>query len=250
MKYLIIEDEPLAAERLKEKIESLKPNWQCEAIIPTTASLKKHLPQSKAQFAFVDIHLGDGHSLPVLHELQIEIPLIFTTAYDQYALEAFKLNSLDYLLKPISTDELERALEKIEKATRLETKAPDWEALNALLKPRYKERFLVGTGERLITLNTQSIAYFFASGKHCFATDFNGKEFLVEYSLKDLLPRLNPESFFQINRQFIVNLAFIEEMHPYSKSRVKIILKVPQPPEAIVSVERAGKFKAWLQGEI
>lgn len=248
MKFWILEDEAFAAQALMDKVNKLKPDWLCLGILPSLKSARAQLINSQADFLFVDIHLGDGHSFELLEELDIQLPLIFTTAYDQYALKAFQLNSLDYLLKPIQEDELQRALHKVELREKEQNK--DWSQLLADLKPNYKERFLVSSGERLRSINSESIAFFYASGKHCFLCDELGRQYLVDFKLKDLIEKLDPKIFFQINRQFIVNLNFIEELQPYSKSRVKIICKPALPEEGIVSVERSGKFKAWLEGEL
>ena len=137
MKYLIIEDEPLAAERLREKIEELRPDWQCLKTLATLKTVKEELKNSSADLAFVDIHLGDGSSFLALEESKVEFPLIFTTAYDQYAIRAFKLNSIDYLLKPIHKDDLEAAILKLEKQDH-NAEATNWSRLLKDLKPNYK----------------------------------------------------------------------------------------------------------------
>jgi len=248
MKYLIIEDEPLAAERLKEKIEELRPDWQYLKTLATLKTVKEELKNSSADLAFVDIHLGDGSSFLALEESPVEFPLIFTTAYDQYAIRAFKLNSIDYLLKPIHKDDLEAAILKLEKqGTNKEN--TDWSLLLKNLKPNYKERFLVSSGEKLKTIKTVEAAYFYASGKHCFLIDFSGREHLIDFKLKELAEHLDPKQFFQINRQFIINLEAIAELQPFSKSRLKVMSTPPLKEEGIVSSERSSAFKAWLQGE-
>ncbi|QNR25042.1 LytR/AlgR family response regulator transcription factor [Croceimicrobium hydrocarbonivorans] len=249
MKYLIIEDESLAAERLQEKIQELKPDWNCLAIYGTLKELQENLAQAEADIAFVDIHLGDGSSFKALESLDIKMPLIFTTAYDQYAIRAFKLNSIDYLLKPIHIDDLKKAIQKFESQSLDNPQNLDWSQILKELKPSYKERFLVAHGEKLKTVNCADIAYFHASGKHCFLVDAEGHEYLVDQNLKDLLEQLNPEQFFQINRQYIIHLEYLDELLSYSKSRLKVIMKPALPEEGIVSAERSARFKAWLQGE-
>lgn len=245
MKFLIIEDEPLAAERLQAKIADLRPDWHCLAVLSSVAALRKELTQYAVDLIFADINLGDGLSLQALQELQPRAPIIFTTAYDQYALEAFKLNSVDYLLKPVHPEDLLRAVKKVEQKG---LDVPPWEELLRSMQKQYKERFLVSTGERLVTVKSEEIAFFYAQGKHCFLTDKAGKEYLLDFNLKDLLLKLNPAVFFQINRQFIININYIKELIPYSKSRVKLVINPPTPEEAIVSVDRSPKFKVWLEG--
>ena len=249
MKYWILEDEALAAQRLQDKIQKKRPAWECLGVLASLKAARPVLSNHNADFLLVDIHLGDGHSIDLLQELEIQSPLIFTTAYDQYALEAFKLNSLDYLLKPVQDDELERALQKLEQSKNSLSQA-DWSKLMADIKPSYKERFLVSSGHKLKSINSGEIAFFHASGKHCFLHDLKGEEYLIDFKLKDLVQKLNPSLFFQINRQFIVGIKAISELQPYSKSRLKINCQPPLPEEGIVSVERAGKFKAWLEGEL
>lgn len=249
MNYLIIEDEAIAAERLREKIAELRPQWHCLKTLGSIKELDQELEETKADLAFVDIHLGDGSSFLALEKWQVQIPLIFTTAYDQYALKAFKHNSVDYLLKPIHRDDLEIAIKKLESQLSQPAKN-DFSALIAQLKPQFKERFLVSSGEKLRTLRSEEIAFFYASGKHCFLTDASGREYIIDQALKDLSEQLNPQQFFQINRQFLVNLNYIKELIPFSKSRVKVLTAPPLPEEGIVSSERSARFKLWLQGEL
>lgn len=247
MKYLIIEDEPIAAQRLAEKIAELRPTWDLTKTLGTIKALESELKNSDADLAFVDIHLGDGSSFQVLEKHQLSFPLIFTTAYDEYAIRAFKLNSVDYLLKPIHIDDLRLAIEKLERQQD-NNKIADWQKMLKDLNPQYKERFLVAQGQKLKTISSDEAAYFYAKGKHCFLIDFKGQEFLVDYKLKELIEALNPEQFYQINRQFIVNLKAISELIPLSKSRYKVITKPDLHEEGIVSSERSSSFKNWLQG--
>lgn len=245
MKYLIIEDEPLAAEKLRESLTELRPGWEFLGTISSVEKARQELTQSEAELIFVDIHLGDGLSFEIFKHLNIEVPLIFTTAYDQYALRAFELNSIDYLLKPIRKDDLERALNKLN----FRANPPAWEKLLRDLKPKFRERFLVSTGERIKTVKCTEIAHFFAQGKNCFLTDAGGRQYLLDQSLSQLMGDLDPKKFFQINRQLILNLDYIQEMIPRSKSRLKVQMEPPTPEEAVVSVERSPQFKRWVAGE-
>ncbi len=250
MKYLIIEDEVLAAERLLEKIQTLRPAWNCLKVLGSIKEMNEELQNTQADLAFVDIHLGDGSSFLALEKWQVNFPLIFTTAYDQYAIRAFKLNSIDYLLKPIHQDDLELAIQKLERQTDRSHASPNWTELLNSLQPKYKERFLVSSGERLRSISSKEVAFFHASGKHCFLTLFTGQEYLVDGTLRELGEQLNPKQFFQINRKYLINLDCIDELQAYSKSRVKVKTKPALPEEGIVSSERAARFKAWLQGDL
>lgn len=247
--YLILEDEPLAAERLREAVEKLRPEWKFKGRVESVREAKKVLPDSDADLLFVDIHLADGNSFAIFEELELKLPIIFTTAFDQYALKAFELNSIDYLLKPINEQDLKRALNKLEQ--RSESPAfNNWEKLISELKPSYKKRFLVSTGQKIKSIDQADVAFFFASGKHSFLTSCDGTEYLFDTPLSKLIDQLDPSSFFQINRQFIISISCIEEMISYSKGRLKLVTKPATPEDAIVSVDKSPRFKAWIAGEV
>lgn len=249
VKYVIIEDEPLAAERLHEQVQKQKPDWELLTILPSVRSAVQELPQLPAGLIFLDVHLSDGNSFAIFEQINPETPIIFTTAYDQYALKAFQLNSIDYLLKPVTEKDLQRALQKFDQRSLHSETEPDWKKLLQDLKPNYKDRFMVSTGERIKSLPVEQISFFFAQGKHTFITDKEGREFLIDQTITRLNELLDPKKFFQINRQYIVCFECIEEMIPYSKSRLKLHTTPATPTEAIVSVDKAPKFKAWLEGE-
>ncbi len=242
---LVIEDESLAAGWLKNQIETLAPDFKVMQIIDSVESAVLFLQQNNPDLIFCDIHLADGISFSIFEQVKINIPVIFTTAFDQYAIKAFQVNSIDYLLKPIETAALQQAIQKY----RLRVQpAGDLTALLQSLsaQAKYQERFLVQAGQKLKSIPTTSIAYFFAENKLNFLCDSDGKTFMVDQSLDKLEPQLDPDTFFRINRQFIVSYGAIKEMHQYSKSRVKIILTPPASQETIVSAERSAAFKAWL----
>lgn len=250
MKFVIIEDEPLAAEKIATTIEGLRPQWTLLKIIPSVKMALSELEELKPELIFLDVHLGDGNSFQIFQKLEVVVPVIFTTAFDQYALKAFEINSVDYLLKPVSKMDLEKALQKLERHFLKEAKfQANWDKLIQDLKPTYKERFMVTTGKRIKSLNTENIAFFFAQGKHTFITDKEGNEYLIDKTLTGLANSLNPKDFFHINRQYIVAISCIKEMHLYSKGRLKLTTQPNSPTEAIVSGEKAAKFKLWLEGE-
>jgi two-component system response regulator LytT len=245
IKFVIIEDEPLAAERLEDSINKLRPDWQCLAIIQSVREAKKRLAALDAQLLFLDVHLADDISFSIFEELQLKTPVIFTTAYDQYALKAFQLNSIDYLLKPISNTALEQSLVKFEE-NRLTT--PDLARLAQDYSPVYKERFLVSTGNKVKSISTEQVAYFFANGKHSYLIDKTGTEYLFDKPLNKLIEELNPAQFFQVNRQYIFALSSITEMIPYSKGRYKILSQPTTEQDVMVSAEKSGAFKKWMGG--
>lgn len=249
MKYVIIEDEPLAAERLNDKVQKQKPQWELLAVLPSVRAAVKELQELNPDLIFLDVHLSDGNSFSIFDQISLNVPIIFSTAYDQYALKAFQLNSIDYLLKPITEADLKRALEKFDQRKLHNDIEPNWEKLLQDLKPNYKDRFMVTTGERIKSLSIEEIAFFFAQGKHTFITDKIGRQYMIDQTVSKLITVLDPKKFFQINRQYIVCFECIEEMIPYSKSRLKLNTNPNTPTEAIVSVDKAPRFKAWLEGE-
>jgi len=246
VKYLVVEDEPLAAEKLVRNVQRKRPDWEHLKTVGTVREAVQELLNREPDFIFLDIHLSDGISFQIFDQVEIKAPVVFTTAYDQYALRAFRVNSIDYLLKPIVESELERAIGKLE----LRNGNPhiNWKQLEAEIKPRYKDRFLVSTGERIKSLPQEEIAYFFAQGKHAFITDVNGHQYLIDQTLTALSDQLDPDKFYQINRQYIIGIGSIKEMIPYSKGRLKIITEPPTTTDAIVSVDKAPRFKEWVGG--
>ena len=250
MKYYIIEDEALAAEKLQDMMAELRPQWPCLGQLASAEEAYRTLKEkpSAADLLFVDIHLSDGYAFDFLEPLQLSTPLIFTTAYDRYALRAFKHHSLDYLLKPIAKDQLERALQKREQQA-MKSGASELNHLRqSIAASAYLKRLLVHQGARLRTLPCSQLARIQASGKNCLATDFEGQEYYLDRSLRYYSERLDPAVFFQINRQLLIHVESLVELIPYSKSRYKLVLRPPLREAAIVSVERSARFKQWLEG--
>ena len=246
---LIIEDEPLAAEKLERTLNRADQNVEVIAKVESVKTAVAWLQDHKADLIFCDIHLGDGLSFGIFDQVEVKTPIIFTTAYDQYALQAFKLNSIDYLLKPVSAAELNKALEKFSELKEPTNPQIDFSALMDAMKGEkedYQQRFMVYLGERIVSVNSEEIAYFYAEGKYVFLVTSDGKEHIVDYTLDRLTQKLDPTHFFRVNRQFIVTIKGIAEMFTYSKSRVKIELKPEAKKPVIVSGERSSDFKKWL----
>jgi two-component system, LytTR family, response regulator LytT len=252
MDIIIIEDESLAANKLERQIlkidESVVVLAKLESISDSVAWLK----QNKCDLMFLDIHVSDGNSFKIFDEIDITTPIIFTTAYDQYAIQAFKVNSLDYLLKPINKADLARALDKYHSFLKNNPALPpvDFSALLSAMnkeKEVYKERFMIKSGGGKINIVAiEEVAYFFAEGKYTFLINKAGEEFLIDGTLEKLTNELNPNNFFRINRQFIIGITAIDKMHAWTKSRVKIELNPPSKQDTVVSVERSPEFKKWL----
>lgn len=246
MKTIIIEDEKPAARYLAKLLQD-------EGIVPlaTLNSVKEAIEWFKINeepdLIFLDIQLGDGISFEIFEEVQPKSSIIFTTAYDEYALKAFKFNSIDYLLKPINKTDLRRAINKFK-----ERQTPVvWDAfqLQTLLlnnfDNRYRERFLVKVGSNLKTIQTETISCFYAKNKGTYLFTEN-REYPIEQTLSDLESQLNPKVFFRINRNAIVNLHFIDNISTHSGSRFQLFMKNVEE-ELIVSRERVNDFKTWLE---
>ncbi len=250
---LIIEDEEAAARRLQKMISEILPEVNILPAIATIRSAIARLKENpKPDLVFLDVHLADGQSFEIFKEVNVNCPIIFTTAYDQYALEAFTINSIDYLLKPIKKEELQRAINKFINLSGVSTSDINVEKLLSSLKQQkanYKERFAVKYGEHIKTIATADAAYFYTENKANFLITKDNKRYAIDYNLDQLEELLDPKKFFRINRQFIIGFHSITEMFTYSKSRVLINLNPPSKLETIVSTERSGAFKAWLDDE-
>lgn len=249
MKVLIIEDEAAAARRLAKLINEIDPDIDVlDQLDSIEASLIWFEEHSLPDLIFMDIHLADGSSFEIFNHLQIVKPVIFTTAFDQYALQAFKVNAIDYLLKPIKKGELEAALDKYR--TWNKSLAFDYNALaHAMQRDEYNKRFLIRFGQNIKVVEFRDVAYFYTEDKITFLVTKEGKRYPVEYSLEKLEEMADPRSFFRINRQFIINIEAIKEMYAYSKFRVKLILDPACDKDTVVSTERSPVFKKWLVGE-
>jgi len=251
LNVLIIEDEPPAARRLGRMLQQLEPQAQIMEILDSVSSAVRWLEAHEADLIFADIHLADGNSFAIFEQVKVPTPIIFATAYDQYAIRAFKLNSVDYLLKPIEREDLEKALTKFRENRQRQTGPIDVQALMQAMesqkqRPTYQRRFMVTTGEKIKSIPIEEVAYFFGQQKYVFLITRDGRQHIVDYTLTQLEDLLDPEQFFRINRQFIIGFDAIGQMFSYSKSRVKIELDPPSDMEAIVSIEKAPRFKEWL----
>lgn len=250
MRILIVEDEKLAAERLAKMVLQIEPRAAIvhisDTISGTVEWLKGH---DGPDLGFFDIQLADGLSFSVFEQTEIRFPVIFTTAYDEYALKAFKVNSIDYLLKPIDGEELAAALQKYHRLNPEDgPSVPGKAAANAMLMMtrQYKSRFLLKTGDNLVSVPTPQIAVFYSFAKGTFLVTLDGKTFDTDHTLDELEHLLDPEHFFRVSRQFIIQNTAIRNILQYSGSRLKVSLHVKTPDEIIVSRERVAAFKSFL----
>lgn len=249
MKVLLIEDELAAAQRLEQLLKTLRPEVEIIAQPDTVAAsvdwLKAH---PHPDLVLMDIQLADGLCFNIFEQVRVAAPIIFTTAYDQFALQAFKVNSVDYLLKPVKKEELKHAIEKLEQ-WHAPVATPDYEELAKAIQNRqapHKKRFLIRVGQAIKTVNTADIAYFYSESKNTFLCTQENRTYTIDDSL-DRLEEILPQSlFYRVNRKFIVNLQAIETMHTYSKARVLLELDPPYKEKVIVSTDRSPHFKKWL----
>lgn len=250
MNVLIVEDEKPAATRLVNMLKKVKPDMtivgMTDGVESTLNFLDQHAPPD---LVFMDIHLADGSALEIFRHYSFhDIGVIFATAYDQYAIEAFKHNALYYLLKPIKQAELEHALTRYQE-TRERTNDYKQIVNKLLSKQNQDKRFLIRMGQSLRLVHQQDIAYFYTADKITFMMTKEGRKYPLDYTLENLEEMTDPDRFFRINRQYIIRIDAIQQMHAHTKARVRIDLQPPAHEEVIVSTEKSPLFKRWLEGE-
>jgi DNA-binding LytR/AlgR family response regulator len=249
MNALIIEDETLAAERLELMLKDIDPTIRVLAKLVSVKDSVNWLMQYQADVIFLDIQLSDGLSFSIFEQVSVSTPVIFTTAYDLYAIKAFQVNSIAYLLKPIRKSDLSEALLKLRNLKSAFT--IDFDSLLAQIQghqPGFKKRFLIQIGEKIKKIEIADIAYFYVLEKGCYMRTFQNNNYPVDYTLDKLETLIDPSCFFRINRKYLVNMAAISNMVAYSRSRVKLELKPKADDEfeTIVSIDRSADFKNWL----
>jgi two-component system LytT family response regulator len=254
MRTLLIEDETSAMERLKSLLTQINPDiivvGECDSVESAVDWFKSN-PQPDV--VFTDVQLGDGTCFEIFNQVQTNCIIVFITAFNEHAIEAFRVNATDYLLKPLKKEELEKALQKVAKRIVPTTSDIDYSKLaKAILEEqnKFEKRYLIRYGEQIRTITSNDIAYIYTTQKAVFMVTFSGKEYPIDKSLENLEKELDPKKFFRINRQFIVNIKSIGHMHTASKSRVKLDLNPPySAEEVIVSTEKSPLFKDWLGGD-
>ncbi|MPR32047.1 LytR/AlgR family response regulator transcription factor [Salmonirosea aquatica] len=249
MRVLIIEDEALAAERLQKQIAQYDPTIEIAACLATVEGAIVWLNQNPhPDLAFVDIQLSDGSCFEIFETIKIRFPIIFTTSYDQYALDAFEVNTVAYLLKPIKYGQLVKSFRKLEDMRRTFVPAPGYEGTPSPsgLGYAYKSRFLVKNGTQIKAIKTDEVAYFFSEEKMSFLVSDEHGKFPVDFSLEEIEVTLDPHIFFRISRKYIAHVDAIREIHPYFKGRLKVTLNPPVEEDIVISSDRTPSFKAWL----
>lgn len=255
MKILIVEDEPHAQAELKRILKKVAPDFDiqacCDGIASSVAFLESHSPD----LIFMDIQLSDGQSFEIFSRVAVKCPVIFTTAYDAYALQAFRANGIDYLLKPIEPDDIARSIEKFRMIQASGAGEPDGfssfhpEVLRNLLNPTpvvYKNRFMANVGDRIRFLTESEIAYFQADDEVVYMVGHDKKKLIINYTLEALEPQLDPAKFFRINRRYILHVDAIGEIHKHFNSRLKLNIQPPPDDEVMVSRARVPAFLNWI----
>ena len=249
MKVLIIEDEAIAADNLEKQLRKIEPGIKILSKIDSICDAVNWLSNNSADLIFLDIHLSDGLSFAIFEQIEVKTPIIFTTAYDKYTLKAFKVNSIDYLLKPIELDELENSLNKYKSLSASKVKNNiDIQSLLETLKPtkEFQKRFIVHAGQKIKMIKISDIAWFNGSEKGTFLCTFKNSNYAIDFSLDKLENMIDPEKFFRINRNYIINIEAINEMYTLTKSRIKITLKPEPNDETLVSFNRMSNFRKWI----
>lgn len=248
MKVLIIEDEQPAADKLIRLLKTIDPLLEVmDVIVSVEQAVNWFAVHPTPELIFMDIQLEDGISFEIFENAQVKAPVIFTTAYDEYTLKAFKVNSVDYLLKPISLNDLEAAIEKFNTYHRQQADYTRIESIISRLQPKVKERFLIKFGEHYKSVRVSSISCFFILERNTFLLTDKGKNYPVDYSLDRIEQMVDPGLFFRVNRNYIVNYNTIHDITVYSSSRLKLILDNRKDEEDIlVSRERVQEFKRWM----
>ncbi|MFC5412435.1 LytR/AlgR family response regulator transcription factor [Larkinella bovis] len=267
MTILLIEDEEATARRLRRMVQDVEPT---AVVVGTTVSVEESVEwlqtHPKPDLVLMDIELADGQSFEIFNRVAVTSPVIFTTAYDEYAIKAFRVNSIDYLLKPVKEDDLRNALGKLQRMREALLEQPDGlkASLASLLQKMaasaegnsasptanagqvYRDRFLVKQGQRLFSVSLDEVAYFFSRNKLSFLKTRDEHEWMVDYTMDELSAMLNPKRFFRLNRQIIAELRAIDKVNLYFNGKLKVGLRPVFDEEVIVSREKAGEFKSWL----
>ncbi len=247
MKVILVEDEKHARDNLEHLLLNIAPEIEILAKLESVKRTVEWLQNNQADLIFLDIHLADDLSFKIFEEIKVTTPVIFTTAYDKYALKAFKVNSIDYLLKPIDEEELAASIEKF-KSTQAAAKVDYSQLQTMMAQPQkaYQKRFLVTRRDKIKSLTIDQIAFFEGEDRYVYLINREGNRFIVDYKLSDLEEILDPAIFFRLNRSFIAHFDAIDSISSVSKSRLKVDLLPKAKRDIVVSSANTKHFKAWL----
>jgi two-component system response regulator LytT len=257
MKILIVEDEDLAVKKLKKTLQTVD---ESATVVGESDSIKGTVNwlenNPSPDLILMDIELADGQSFEIFNHVEVKSPVIFITSYDEYALKAFKVNSVDYLLKPVQKEDLHAALDKYRQMKKMyasEAEAPSInldllvkELQQKLQNKEYRKRFLVKHGQKLVSVEVEEIAYFFSDGRLNFFKTYDNRKFVVDYTMDELNEMLDPKNWFRISRSFFISVDSVSQIHDYFGNRLLLHLKPETEKEAIVSREKVTEFKNWL----
>jgi two-component system LytT family response regulator len=251
MKAIIVEDEIIAAENLQTLIAKVEPDIEIQAVLQSVEETVEWIETHREpDLIFMDIHLADGSAFRIFENVDVKSPVIFTTAYDEYALKAFEVNSIDYILKPICASELEKAIQKYKNLKNLPVQNRDvinklMETLKISKKP-YKNYFLIPEKDKLIPLAVDEICYIYIDTKIVKAVTFSTKTYYLEKTLDEISEQLDPEKFFRANRQYIISRTAVKDMSIWFGSKLSVNLVIPLSEKIIISKARVKEFKQWL----
>lgn len=252
MKVVIIEDEHLTAERIRSLLQEIDPDMEVLAILDSVKSSVEWFKRNeKPDLVFMDIQLADGLSFDIFDQVKIEYPVIFLTAYQEYAIKAFKVNSVDYLLKPVTVEALRTALEKYKHFFAHQQPLPVIEQellsnIRQMISKPYKSRFMVKVGEHIKSVDVEYIAYFYSLQKGTYLHTTDNRNYVIDFTLDTLVDVLDPARFHRINRKYIISHGAIRDLITVSGSKLKIVLQQAEGEDIYVSRERLVAFKKWL----
>lgn len=247
MRILICEDEAPASKQLARLVQQVRPDAEIIDRVETGEETRRRIKDENPDLIFLDIELADGPCFETLDGIEIRQPVIFTTAYDEYALKAFQLNSIDYLVKPLKKEDIEQAFQKLDKLrSTLLQQEPLVIAKEIFEEEPHKERFLVKLGQKLLPITTDEIAYFYAHDKLVWLVTVENKRYVINYTLLELEELLDPRRFFRLNRQFIAHHQSIRELEPYFKGQVVANLTPNAEEQVVISRNRTPDLKEWM----
>jgi len=257
MNIFIVEDEDLAVKKLQKTLQIVDPSAKVVGTADSIAGAVEWLQTNlKPDLILMDIELSDGQSFEIFNLIDVQSPVVFTTSYDEYALKAFKVNSIDYLLKPVQKEDLATALNKYKEVKKIYTgkSSSETASLDNLVKElqqklqtnNYRKRFLVKQGQKLISIEIDDVAYFFSDGRLNFFKTFDNKKFVVDYTMDELEEMLDPEKYFRTSRSFYVSVKSIDKIDDYFGNRLILTLKPAVDKESLVSREKVSEFKKWM----
>lgn len=257
MKVIMIEDEALAARQLKAMVQECDESIEILVLLDSVeASVAWLQSNASPDLLLMDIELVDGQSFEIFNQVEVKSPVIFTTAYNEYAIQAFRVNSIDYLLKPIDENALQRSLQKFRELKKLYGTTSDNslninEFINALKQEKlpqteYRERFLLKQGSRLVPISVENIAYFYSQERLTFVKTWDERSYVVDYTLDELECILHPKHFFRANRQVILCVKAVDKVHLHFNSRLKLDLKPATTEEVFISRDKSGEFRLWM----